>query len=367
MFGTILTITYTVLLAYVFWRAASAPLLARRLSRIVIAGLGVILWAVFYLGRTIGHDGAGPVAATLEFAGMALLGTVFLTSVVLLAVDLGTVFGLIFSRWAPMLRGWALAAGLGLSVFALIQGHRAPAVVSYSVNIPSLPAEHDGCVLVALSDAHLGTQLREQWFTERLGEIQALRPDIVVFLGDIFEGHGNTPQDIPALRQLSAPLGKWFVDGNHDSYRNGETRGALLQQAGFRHLANQWAEVAPGLVLAGVKDLTSSARRGIEDDSLALALAQRPAGTTVLLSHTPWQAERAANAGVELMLSGHTHGGQIWPFGYLVQTEYPLLAGRYDIKGMTAIVSRGVGTWGPRMRLWHRGEIVKVILRKRMP
>ena len=85
MFGTVLTTTYTVLLAYVFWRAASAPLLSRRISRKVIAGLGAILWAVFYLGRTIGHDGTGPVAATLEFAGMALLGTVFITSVVLVS------------------------------------------------------------------------------------------------------------------------------------------------------------------------------------------------------------------------------------------------------------------------------------------
>jgi predicted MPP superfamily phosphohydrolase len=82
----------------------------------------------------------------------------------------------------------------------------------------------------------------------------------------------------------------------------------------------------------------------------------------VLLSHTPWQADRAARAGAELMLSGHTHGGQIWPFGYLVQTAYPLLAGRYDVDGMPMIVSRGTGTWGPRMRLWHRSEILRVTL-----
>ena len=71
----------------------------------------------------------------------------------------------------------------------------------------------------------------------------------------------------------------------------------------------------------------------------------------------------AAQAGVGLMLSGHTHGGQIWPFGSLVRTVYPLIAGRYDIDGMTVIVSRGIGTWGPRMRLWRRGEILKLVLR----
>ena len=92
------------------------------------------------------------------------------------------------------------------------------------------------------------------------------------------------------------------------------------------------------------------------------ALAGRPPGATVLLSHTPWQAEEAAKAGVDLMLSGHTHGGQIWPFGYVVKRYYPLIGGRYEVAGVTVIVCRGTGTWGPRMRLWRRGEILRVTL-----
>jgi len=135
-----------------------------------------------------------------------------------------------------------------------------------------------------------------------------------------------------------------------------------LEHAGFRRLDNQWAEPAPGLVLSGVNDLTNHKRRNFDGDPLVASLANRPAGATVLLSHSPWQTDRATHAGVELMLSGHTHGGQIWPFGYLVQIAYPLFAGRYNIDGMTLLVSRGTGTWGPRMRLWHRGEILKINL-----
>jgi predicted MPP superfamily phosphohydrolase len=116
--------------------------------------------------------------------------------------------------------------------------------------------------------------------------------------------------------------------------------------------------------LAGVDDLTSSRRSGGAVDHVSKALADRPPGATVLLSHTPWQYEEAARAGVGLMLSGHTHGGQIWPFGYLVRLFYPLLAGRYEVADMPVIVSRGTGTWGPRMRLWHRGEILRVTLRR---
>jgi len=367
MFGSVLTATYTVLLVYVMWRATSVPLFAHRLSRRSFLGAGVGLWAVFFLARVSGHQGTGPVAAALELVGMILLGSVFLISTVLFVVDLGTVFGRVFTRWTPMLRGWGMVAGTTLSGIALVQGLRAPAVVSYEVTLPSLPAELDGRVLVAVSDAHLGAHIGERWITERVGEIQALRPDIVVFLGDMFEGHGDAPRDMPALRHLSVPLGKWFVDGNHESHRDVGTGTDVLEQAGFRRLAGQWAELAPGLVLAGVNDLTNHKRRDLDGDPLGRALANRPTGATVLLSHTPWQADRAAHAGVELMLSGHTHGGQIWPFGYLVQTVYPLLAGRYDIGGMAVIVSRGTGTWGPRMRLWHRGEILRVTLHAPQP
>jgi predicted MPP superfamily phosphohydrolase len=83
----------------------------------------------------------------------------------------------------------------------------------------------------------------------------------------------------------------------------------------------------------------------------------------VLVSHTPWDIEIVAKEGVGLMLASHTHDGQIWPFGYLVRLTHPFLSGRYEVNAMTVIVCRGTGTWGPRMRLWRRGEIVRITLR----
>ncbi len=100
------------------------------------------------------------------------------------------------------------------------------------------------------------------------------------------------------------------------------------------------------------------------DGAAAAALAGRPPGAGILLSHAPTRAEEASRAGAGLMLSGHTHGGQIWPFGYLVGLRYPLLAGEYRVGGTTVLVCRGTGTWGPRMRLWHPGEILRVVLRR---
>ena len=92
-------------------------------------------------------------------------------------------------------------------------------------------------------------------------------------------------------------------------------------------------------------------------------LANRPPGAVILLSHSPLLADVAATAGAGLMLSGHTHNGQIWPFGYLVRLSYPLLGGRYEVGGMPVIVCCGTGTWGPRMRLWRPGEILRITLR----
>jgi predicted MPP superfamily phosphohydrolase len=211
---------------------------------------------------------------------------------------------------------------------------------------------------------HLGSQLGDQWLAARIAQVNAQRPDLVVLLGDIFEGHGP-PKDqlIATFKGLSAPLGIWAVPGNHEFHGGGDMR--LFEGVSFKLLRSGWAEVRPGLVLSGVDDLTSRRRRGQGGDPISQALVGRPPGATILLSHTPWQAERAAKAGVGLMLSGHTHGGQIWPFDYLVRNRYPLLEGRYEVNGMTVIVCRGTGTWGPRMRLWRPSEILHVTLRKK--
>ncbi|XCN74969.1 MAG: metallophosphoesterase [Candidatus Electrothrix aestuarii] len=161
-------------------------------------------------------------------------------------------------------------------------------------------------------------------------------------------------------------MGVFAVRGNHDALRpdRPDTTGEILADAGIRLLNNEWVQLNDGLLLAGIDDLTTAQRRGEDGQkNLSSALTDRPEGTTILLSHTPWLVEQAASAGVDLMLSGHTHNGQIWPFNYLTRTRYPFLGGQYLVKGMELFVSRGTGTWGPRMRLWQRGEIALITLR----
>lgn len=373
MFGSILLLVVTLLHVYVFGRAASVPAIARRVPRRVLFAVGATLWAGFALARFAGHGAAGAPAAALESLGMNWLGALFLASVCLLAADLVTGFGLLLPRRAPALRGAALLAGGLLAAIALFQGMRPPVVEDREVRLRGLPGAMDGTVVVAMSDMHLGSQLGDRWLRDRVEQVRALRPDLVVLLGDIFEGHGPPRPGLAAtLGTLSAPLGVFAVPGNHESHGGARGNGGLpVDEARIQVLRNRWVELRPGLVLAGIDDLTAArrdARNGVPggraSDAAARALSGRPPGAGILLSHSPLQAEKAAAAGAGLMLCGHTHGGgQIWPLGYLVSRFYPLVDGAYDVDGMKVIVSRGAGTWGPRMRLWRPAQILRITLR----
>jgi len=365
LFGMFLLAGWTLIMLYVVARAATVPWVTRRIPRRVLFPAAGIVWASFALEQTLGRNGAGPLLAALELVGMDALAVLFLLGLPLLAVDVVTGVGLFARPLVPRLRGAALVAGGLLAAVAFAQGLRPPTVREHEVRLPGLPAALDGTTVVALSDLHLGSLLGEKWLDARVAQVGSLRPDLVVFLGDLFEGHGRPAgQFLPLFKRFSAPLGVWAVTGNHEFHgARGGPADPLLEQAGFTVLRDRWAEVTPGLVLAGVDDLTARRDTLAGSDPVGRALAGRPPGATVLLSHSPLEVARAAAAGAGLMLSGHTHGGQIWPFGYLARRIYPFFAGRYEVGGMTLIVSRGTGTWGPRMRLWYPGEILKVTLR----
>jgi glutathione peroxidase-family protein/predicted MPP superfamily phosphohydrolase len=367
MFGSILTAFFTLMLFYVLLRAHNLPFCTRHASTKTFVGCGLVLWATFILGRLLGHDDTGWISFALDQIAMLLLGAVFLLTTTLLVSDLLTLLIPWFRRRKMSLRAWAFSAGFFLLGLALYQGLRAPVVVPYEVTLQNLPASLDGTVLAVVSDAHLGGVLEKEWFDQRMEQVQALQPNLVLFLGDIFEGHGDDPTTLPCLDSLHPSLGKWYVPGNHESHGNNGMTPGVLENSGFQRLANRWAEVAPGLVLSGVEDLTQHARQNNGSDPLGQTLSSRPQGALILLSHSPLQTDRAAQAGVGLMLSGHTHDGQLWPFSLLVRQVYPFIAGRYDIGSMTLLVSRGMGTWGPRLRLWHPAEILRVTLHRTPP
>jgi predicted MPP superfamily phosphohydrolase len=349
---------------YVFWRLGTIPWVAAHCSikGLVLAALGLGL--SYPLARMLNAWNLEAVGVPLEFAAAVWIGVLFLMLAALLVVDLVTVGGLLFAPVVPQLRGDAVLVAGMFSVIAIVQGLRAPVVRDYEVRLAGLPPERDGLNLVAISDLHLGTLKGNRWLTKLLDRVNDLKPDLMVIVGDLVDGNVRHVETLlPTLKQLRSPFGVWAVTGNHEYYAGLEQSVKLLEAAGYHLLRDRWEEVAPGLIIAGVDDLTAREQFGQRDGAVEKALINRPAGATILLSHSPLESNPAAAAGANLMLSGHTHAGQIWPFNFLVRIKYPLLVGRYEVDGMTLIVCRGTGTWGPPMRLWRPSEILRIKLR----
>jgi len=366
-FAIFITVVLTVwgfMHGYVFWRLSSIPWLAAHCPRMGLVLSALALWLSYPLARLLNARNVEAVGVPLEFVAAVWMGVLFLMLAALLVVDVVTAGGWLFSQVAPQLRGGAvLVAGL-FSVVGVVQGLRPPVLRDYEVRMMGLPSEHDGLTLVAISDLHLGILKGERWLTKLVGRVNDLKPDLVAVVGDLVDGNvRHVERLLPRLKQLRSPLGVWAVTGNHEYYAGLELSVSLLEAAGYGVLRDRWTEVAPGLIIAGVDDLTARGQFGQSDDGLDHALANRPPAATILLSHSPLEWKRAAAAGVNLMLSGHTHAGQVWPFNFLVKLKYPLLAGRYEVNGMTLLVCRGTGTWGPPMRLWRPSEILRIKLR----
>jgi predicted MPP superfamily phosphohydrolase len=271
-------------------------------------------------------------------------------------------------------RGRYVALGvLAVSAVLLAWGHyeamRVPRVKRLDVHLPRLGGGLDGTRVVVLADTHYGPIDRARWSARVAAAVDALDADVVVHAGDIADG---TPEQ---RREQSAPLGgigarlaKVYVTGNHEYF--GEAQGWLDRMAdlGWEPLHNRHVMVERGgdrLVLAGVDDITAESS-GVEGHraDLERALGEDAELPVLLVAHQPKYVAQAAAAGVDLQISGHTHGGQIWPFHYLVRTEQPVVSGLSRHGDRTLLyTSRGTGFWGPPFRVFAPSEITVLTLR----
>jgi predicted MPP superfamily phosphohydrolase len=260
----------------------------------------------------------------------------------------------------------AVSAVVGsLSIF---QGLREPVVRELRIVIPGLPPALAGTTIVQLTDLHIGATKRRSFASDIVRRCNALSPDVVVITGDLVEGRfGSGREDTLPLAGLRARQGVFMVTGNHEYYSGLREWLPELQHLGIRVLRNEHvvidADKGKGWELAGIEDWNG---RSIEPDGgpdLLRALAGHdPKHPVILLSHQPRAIYLAAQNGVALMLSGHTHGGQIWPFNYVVHLQQPFVEGLHSVGQTQLYVSPGTGYWGPPMRLGTRGEITRITL-----
>jgi uncharacterized protein len=221
---------------------------------------------------------------------------------------------------------------------------------------------------VQLSDLHVGMTIDREFVAKVVELTNALKPDLVALTGDLVDGPvKDLADDIAPLADLRAKHGVFAITGNHEYYSGVDPWIAHISSLGARYLRNELVTIGDGAAafdLAGVDDHAARSYTGHGED-LKLATAKRdPSRALVLLAHQPRQVRRAQKYGVDLQLSGHTHGGQIWPWHYIVKVQQGgLLAGRYQFGDTQLYVTRGCGYWGPPVRLLAPLEITRVILR----
>jgi predicted MPP superfamily phosphohydrolase len=312
---------------------------------------------------------AWPAALWMGFAFLLLLG--------LIASDLGLWLAGGVAAAAEGLPGDGSAAGtraaavlavaLLAGLTALRSGLAPPQLRRVELALPRWPAGRDGYRIVQISDVHIGPLLGRAFAGRIVERVNALAPDLVAVTGDLVDGKVERLADeVAPFAGLRGRDGVYFVTGNHDHYSGAADWTRAVGSLGMRVLRNERVAIEDrGAVfdLAGVEDHHARLVSGTHAEDLPAALDGRdPARPVILLAHDPSTFKEASRRGVDLQLSGHTHGGQIFPFGLLVRMVIPFVAGLYERHGSLLYVSRGTGFWGPPMRLLAPAEITELVL-----
>ncbi|GEJ55853.1 metallophosphoesterase [Anaeromyxobacter diazotrophicus] len=275
---------------------------------------------------------------------------------------------------ARTLAGGAVLAAGAAAAGAVRSATGEPRVVELAVPLERLPRALSGFTLAQISDLHVGPTIREKHVKRVVDMTNALRPDAVVITGDLVDGSvAELRAATEHLARLRARHGVYFVTGNHEYYSGARAWLAELRRYGVTPLENArltLGDRGPGgasFDLAGVNDWSAAPGYDGRWPALEQALEDRdPERALVLLAHQPRGVAEAAAAGVGLQLSGHTHGGQLFPWNLVVAAVYPFYKGLYrlerDGKATQIYVSCGTGYWGPPMRLGAPAEVTKLVL-----
>ncbi len=260
----------------------------------------------------------------------------------------------------------AVIAGTGLTAAGtgLYLALKEPVVVPVTLTLPPHARGLAGLTLVQFSDLHAGPTIGFEFIQRVSTTIASLNPDIIVFTGDLADG---SPEELSyalsSLSSLSAPLGKFYITGNHEYYFGALRWIRHAETLGFTPLLNTHQVISHNqsrLVMAGVTDMRASAMIPGHSSSPGAAFENAPDNSfRILLAHHPASVYQADGLDVDLQLSGHTHGGQYLPFNLAVRMEHPFVKGLYRHNGTRVYVNQGTGYWGPPLRLGTEPEITR--------
>ncbi|WP_406061435.1 metallophosphoesterase [Streptomyces sp. NBC_01077] len=258
--------------------------------------------------------------------------------------------------------GAAAAAAVGTVGYGTYGVLRGPRVKRVTVPLAKIPRAAHGYRIAVVSDIHLGPILGRAHTQRIVDTINATQPDLIAVVGDLVDGTvENLGSAAEPLARLRARHGSFFVTGNHEYFSGADAWVDHVRELGLRPLRNERVEVAAGFDLAGVDDVAGESEGQGPDFARALGDRDR-ARAAVLLAHQPIVVHDAVRHGVDLQLSGHTHGGQLWPGNYLAELANPTVAGLERYGDTQLYVSRGAGAWGPPVRVGAPSDITVVEL-----
>ncbi|WP_144155661.1 metallophosphoesterase [Paraburkholderia sp. BCC1885] len=337
--------------------------------------LSCLLIPLGMLARTIERQ---PLGDRLAWVGLLAMG--FFSSLLVLTFvrDLAMASLLtVDAIWphAIPLSAWRMDSAAAVPLLALLStavgffnARRRARVVTIDVPIDDLPAALDGFTIVQISDIHVGPTIKRRYVDAIVDAVNHLKPDLIAVTGDVVDGSVPQLRDhTRPLSRLSARHGAFLVTGNHEYYAGVDAWVDEFRRLGLHVLLNEHVVVeheGARAIIAGVTDYSGAHFDPAHRSDPVAALAGAPGDVLikVLLAHQPRSAEAAAEAGFTLQLSGHTHGGQFFPWNFFVRLQQPFTAGLARLNGLWVYTSRGTGYWGPPKRLGAPSEITRLRL-----
>ena len=367
--------------AFVGWRLATA--LGSLALGVALAVVLVVSALTLPYGLGARRVGRGRRAAVLAWVGLVCMGLFSSLFVLTVARDLALLAGAAIDAIrpgtldlaavvVPSARAAALAAVVA-TLWGFVNARRTARVVRVDVPVAGLPASLDGFTIAQISDVHVGPTIKRPFVAAIVDTVNALDVDLVAITGDLVDGSvRDLVAHVAPLADLRSRDGTFFVTGNHEYYSGAAAWVCEMRRLGITPLMNEHVVLRRGdasLVVAGVTDFGAGRFDAGQASDPRAALAGSPAGAAlkVLLAHQPRSAAAAEQAGFDLQLSGHTHGGQFWPWNHFVRLQQPFTAGLHRWRRMWVYTSRGTGYWGPPKRFGAPSEITLLRLVRAAP
>jgi len=343
---------------------------------------GVLLFSTLVtpLGLLARRLARPPLADRLSWAGLLCMGLFSSLFVLTLLRDAALSLLWLLNLVQPdllALAHWRSVSALAVpllgglvTLLGFLNARRTAAVVRVDVPIKGLPAAWHGFTVAQISDIHVGPTIKQHYLRRIVERVNTLQADLVAITGDLVDGRvSELAAQVAPLADLRSRHGTFFVTGNHEYYSGAHAWIDELRRLGLTVLLNEHVVIAPGdqagtpLVLAGVTDFSAGHFDPAHRSDPAAALRGAPPDAVrVLLAHQPRSAAAAADAGFDLQLSGHTHGGQFYPWNLFVQFQQPFTAGLQKWGPLWVYTSRGTGYWGPPKRFGAPSEITHLRL-----